>query len=75
MAINGTITVGTFLAYMGLVVWIIFPMRNLGRLIVQISTGMVSYNRVMDIIKRRPRAAGYRGPPPHHRARKRRNLL
>ncbi len=50
MAINGTITVGTFLAYMGLIVWIIFPMRNLGRLIVQISTGMVSYNRVMDII-------------------------
>lgn len=51
MAINGTITVGTFLAYMGLIVWIIFPMRNLGRLIVQISTGMVSYNRVMDILR------------------------
>jgi ATP-binding cassette, subfamily B, bacterial len=50
MAINGTITVGTFLAYMGLIIWIIFPMRNLGRLIVQISTGMVSYNRVMDIL-------------------------
>ena len=51
MAINGTITVGTFLAYMGLVGAIIFPMRNLGRLIVQISTGMVSFTRVMDIIK------------------------
>jgi ATP-binding cassette, subfamily B, bacterial len=51
MAINGIINVGTFLAYMGLIVWIIFPMRNLGRLIVQISTGMVSYNRVMEIIK------------------------
>jgi ATP-binding cassette, subfamily B, bacterial len=51
MAINGTITVGTFLAYMGLIIWIIFPMRNLGRLIVQISTGMVSYNRVMEIIR------------------------
>ncbi len=51
MAINGTITVGTFMAYMGLIVWIIFPMRNLGRLIVQISTGMVSYNRVMDILR------------------------
>jgi ATP-binding cassette subfamily B protein len=51
MAINGTITVGTFLAYMGLIVWIIFPMRNLGRLIVQISTGMVSYNRVMEILR------------------------
>lgn len=51
MAINGTITIGTFLAYMGLIIWIIFPMRNLGRLIVQISTGMVSYNRVMEILR------------------------
>jgi ATP-binding cassette subfamily B protein len=51
MAMSGVITVGTVLAYMGLVVWIIFPMRNLGRLIVQISTGMVSYNRVMDIVR------------------------
>jgi ATP-binding cassette, subfamily B, bacterial len=50
MAINGTITVGTYLAYAGLIVWIIFPMRNLGRLIVQTSTGLVSYGRVMEII-------------------------
>ncbi len=51
MVINGEITVGTFLAYMGVLMWIIFPMRNLGRLVVQISTGMVSYNRVMEIIR------------------------
>lgn len=51
MAINGEISVGTYLAYAGLIVWIIFPMRNLGRLIVQTSTGMVSYDRVMKIIK------------------------
>ena len=51
MAINGKITIGTYLAYAGLIVWIIFPMRNLGRLIVQMSTGMVSYDRVMEIIK------------------------
>ncbi len=51
MAISGEISVGTFIAYAGLIVWIIFPMRNLGRLIVQTSTGMVSYNRVMNIIK------------------------
>jgi len=51
MAINGEITVGTYLAYAGLIVWIIFPMRNLGRIIVQLSTGMVSYSRVMEIIK------------------------
>ena len=51
MAIQGEISIGTYLAYVGLVVWIIFPMRNLGRLIVQTSTGMVSFTRVMDIIK------------------------
>ena len=51
MAINGTITVGTYLAYAGLVIYIIYPLRNLGRLIVQTSSGMVSYSRVMDIIK------------------------
>jgi len=51
MAINGEITVGTYLAYAGLIVWIIFPMRNLGRLIVQTSNGLVSYDRVMKIIK------------------------
>lgn len=51
MAINGEISVGTYLAYAGLIIWIIFPMRNLGRLIVNMSTGMVSYNRVMTIIR------------------------
>jgi ATP-binding cassette subfamily B protein len=50
MAIDGTITVGTYLAYAGLIVWIIFPMRNLGRLIVQTSTGLVSYRRVIEVI-------------------------
>jgi ATP-binding cassette subfamily B protein len=64
MAMNGTITVGTVLAYMGLIIWIIFPMRNLGRLIVQISTGMVSYSRVMDIVReeREPLDAGDHKP-------------
>jgi ATP-binding cassette subfamily B protein len=51
MAMNGTITVGTYLAYAGLVVWIIWPMRNLGRLIVQMSTAMVSYGRIAELLK------------------------
>jgi ATP-binding cassette subfamily B protein len=51
LAINGEITVGTYLAYVGLVVWLIWPIRNLGRLIVQASTGMVSYGRLMEIVK------------------------
>lgn len=51
MAINGTISVGTYLAAVRMIVWLIWPMRNLGRLIVQMSTGMVSYNRVVELIK------------------------
>jgi ATP-binding cassette subfamily B protein len=51
MAINGTITVGTYVAYAGLVIWLIWPMRNLGRLVVQMSTGMVSFERVVKVIR------------------------
>ena len=51
MALNGEITVGTYIAFASLVVWIIWPMRGLGRLIVQTSTGMVSYKRVAHILK------------------------
>jgi ATP-binding cassette subfamily B protein len=51
MAINGEITTGDYLAYATILVWIIFPMRNLGRLIVQMSTGLVSFGRVETIIK------------------------
>ncbi len=51
MAINGSISVGTYLAYAGLVIWLIWPMRMLGRLIVQTSTGLVSFERVMTLIR------------------------
>ena len=51
MAIRGEITIGDYLVYVGLVGWLIFPIRNLGRTIVQASTGMVSYGRLMEIIK------------------------
>jgi ATP-binding cassette subfamily B protein len=50
MALNGTISVGTYMAINGMVVWIIWPLRNLGRLIVQVSTGLVSYRRVADVV-------------------------
>jgi ATP-binding cassette subfamily B protein len=51
MAINGTISVGDYLVYAGLVLWIIWPMRNLGRFIVQMSTGLVSFGRVVEVIR------------------------
>ena len=51
MAIDGQLTIGMYIAYVGLVVWLIWPIRNLGRIIVSASTGMVSYARLMDVIK------------------------
>ena len=51
MAINGEISIGTYIAYAGLVVWIIYPLRNLGRFITQMSTGLVSYDRVAKILR------------------------
>ncbi len=51
MVMDGTITLGTYLAYVGMIIWIIEPMRGLGRIIVQASMGLVSYERVADIIR------------------------
>jgi len=64
MALNGTITLGTYLAYAGLIVWLIWPMRNLGRLIVHMSNGLVSYGRLAELIKeeREPLAEGALNP-------------
>ena len=56
MTINGTITIGSYLAYSGLLIWIIFPMRMLGRLIVETSKAKVSYGRILDIIEHKPEA-------------------
>lgn len=51
MVINGELTTGTFAAYIILIGWMIQPIRNLGRLITQMSTGMVSYERVAEVIR------------------------
>ncbi len=60
MTIEGTISLGTYLAYSGLVIGIIWPMRNLGRLIVHMSQGLVSFERVKTILQeeREPAASG-----------------
>lgn len=64
MAIRGEITIGIYIAYVGLVVWLIWPIRNLGRIIVSASTGLVSYGRLMDVVKqtREPLLDGRRQP-------------
>ncbi len=51
MAIDGLITPGAFIAYTGLLIQIIWPIRNLGRLIADASTGIVAFGRIQTIIK------------------------
>lgn len=68
MVMDGRISIGTYLAYSGLIIWIIWPIRNLGRLVVEMSSGFGSYGRVAEIIRqeREPLDEGsYRpsGPP------------
>ncbi len=61
----GGLSLGDYVAYVGLVVWLIWPMRDMGRLIVQTSTGIVSYGRVMEIVReeREPLTDGLHTPP------------
>lgn len=51
LVMQGELTLGTYPAYVGLVVWLIWPMRNLGRIIVHTSTSLVSYDRLMQIVR------------------------
>jgi ATP-binding cassette subfamily B protein len=50
MVMDGLITIGTYVAYAGMIIWIIWPIRNLGRLVAQMSTGLVSYGRVTEVV-------------------------
>ncbi|MBA7683710.1 putative multidrug export ATP-binding/permease protein [subsurface metagenome] len=54
MTIAGDISLGTYMAVVGMVIWIIWPMRNLGRIVVQASSALVSYRRVAHIFKAEP---------------------
>ena len=65
MAISGEISIGTYLAYASMINWIIWPIRNLGRLIIQMSSGLVSYGRIQEVIKeqREPLSSGSYKPP------------
>lgn len=68
LAILGEITIGTYLAYASMLIWVIWPIRNLGRLIVQMSSGLVSHGRILEVIKqpREPLTAGdYKPTSPH----------
>lgn len=71
MTMNGILSLGDYLAYLGMVVLLIWPMRELGRRIAQASTGLVSYGRLMEIVRRdrEPIEAGAYVPPAGSRVR------
>jgi ATP-binding cassette subfamily B protein len=71
MTMNGAITLGEYLTYMGLSVLLIWPMRELGRMIVQASMGIVSFGRLMEVIRieREPIEEGEYVPPAEARVR------
>ncbi len=64
MVVDGQLTIGNYLAYAGMLVYIIFPMRNMGRIIVQMSAGLVSYDRIREVIQeeREPLREGEAAP-------------
>jgi ATP-binding cassette subfamily B protein len=62
--INRDISLGTFVTYMAMLGWIINPMRELGRLIVQISTGLVSFDRIADVLRNDWEVLGKDEPAP-----------
>lgn len=69
MVMNKQLLLGDYVTYMGLVILLIWPMRELGRQIVQASTGMVSFGRLAEIIRtaREPIEEGTFTPPTNYR--------
>lgn len=62
LALRGDITVGTYVAFVAMIGQLIWPIRFLGRLIVDISSGLVSYTRVTSVLAeaQEPLEEGYR---------------
>ena len=51
MVINGLMSIGQFMTFIGLLGWLIWPIRNLGRLIIDTSRTFVSLGRITTILK------------------------
>lgn len=51
MVIDGVMSLGDFVTFNGLLGWLIWPIRNLGRLIVDTSRALVSFGRIAEILK------------------------
>ena len=51
MVMNDVITLGSFISFVGLLSWLIWPIRNLGRLIIDTSRALVSYGRISVVME------------------------
>lgn len=51
MVLNDLMTIGDFISFSGLLGWLIWPIRNLGRLIIDTSRALVSYDRISVVLK------------------------
>ena len=51
MVLNGVISIGDFVSFHGLLGWLIWPIRNLGRLIIDTSRALVSYGRIAVVLQ------------------------
>ncbi len=51
MVIEGTMTLGTFIAFSSMVNALIWPLQELGRTITELSKSIVSFNRINEIMK------------------------
>lgn len=58
MVASGTLSMGGFVAYTGLLGGLIWPLQNLGRLVSQLSTSSVSYTRLREIAQEDVEAMG-----------------
>jgi ATP-binding cassette, subfamily B, bacterial len=51
LVIDGTMTIGAYVTYVGLLGALLNPVRELGRLIIQLSSGLVSFDRVNEVLR------------------------
>jgi len=51
MVLNNVITIGAFISFQGLLGWLIWPIRNLGRLIIDTSRALVSFGRISVVME------------------------
>ena len=67
LVLAGELTLGTYLAIIAMLGQFMWPVRNLGQVITKVSTGWVSYTRIMAVVRQEREAAGERpGLLPRH---------